>query len=94
MIAVDTNVLVAAHRVDAAVISISIPSGVWSVTVRVFDVRGRLVRDLQEGVLPAGEHRFVWRGEDEQGAAVASGVYVYRVDAPGIAASRKLVVAK
>ena len=64
------------------------------VRVRIFDVRGRLVRQLHSGTLPLGEHRFAWRGEDEQGAGVASGVYVYRVDAPGIATSRKLVVAK
>jgi FlgD Ig-like domain len=64
------------------------------VRVRIFDVRGRLVRDVQNGSLPAGDHRFVWRGENDQGASVASGVYVYRVDAPGLSTSRKLVVAK
>jgi hypothetical protein len=36
----------------------------------------------------------VWRGDDDQGQAVASGVYVYRLDAPGVAEARKLVVAK
>jgi hypothetical protein len=64
------------------------------VRLRIFDVRGRLVRELQGGALSAGEHRFVWRGDDDQGQAVASGVYVYRLDAPGVAEARKLVVAK
>jgi hypothetical protein len=63
-------------------------------TVRIFDVRGRRVRTLQEGTLAAGEHRVVWDGRDEQGTPVGSGVFLYRVDAPGISATRKLVIAK
>lgn len=64
------------------------------VAVSIFDVRGRRVRALQAGALAAGEHRFVWDGRDAQGNAVPSGVFLYRVDAPGIAETRKLVMAK
>jgi len=63
-------------------------------SVRIFDARGRRVRTLQAGELAAGEHRFVWDGRDEQGTPVASGVFLYRVDAPGIAETRKLVMSK
>lgn len=46
-----------------------------SVTVRVHDARGRLIRTLFAGVLPAGSHAWVWDGLDAQGRAVASGAY-------------------
>lgn len=44
--------------------------------VCVYDVFGRLVRRLDAGVLPAGGSGAVtWRGRDESGREVASGVY-------------------
>lgn len=62
--------------------------------ISIFDVRGRLVRVLQRGTLAAGDHRFEWNGRDERGQPVASGVFLYRVQAPGIAETRKMVLAK
>lgn len=62
--------------------------------VRIFDVKGRLVRELHHGAISQGETRFTWDGRSEAGSAVASGVYIYRVEAPGIAENRKMVLAK
>jgi hypothetical protein len=45
------------------------------VSVKIYSVRGELVRTLHEGVLPAGVHELVWDGRDGRGAASASGVY-------------------
>jgi hypothetical protein len=45
------------------------------VAVKIFSVRGELVRTLHDGVLPAGVHELVWDGRDDRGAASASGVY-------------------
>lgn len=67
---------------------------IGDVRLRIFDVRGRLVRTLQAGLLPAGEHRFRWDGTDAQRRAVASGIYIYRVEAPDLTTNGKLVVAK
>lgn len=53
------------------------------VAARIYDVRGRLVRDLQPGRLGAGAHRIDWDGRDERGATVATGVYLVRVQAGG-----------
>jgi len=52
--------------------------------VRVFDVDGRLVRTLTSDVLPAGEHEVIWRGDDELGCPVGSGVYFYRLESDGV----------
>lgn len=46
----------------------------------VYDVRGRRVRVLRDGFAAAGDHRIVWRGEDEQGRKLPSGMYVLRLE--------------
>ncbi len=45
-------------------------------TLRIVDVRGRLVRTLIDGWRPAGAHRAFWDGRDDSGRAAASGVYL------------------
>jgi cytochrome c peroxidase len=51
------------------------------VEVRVYDVAGRLIRDLGVRVLPAGEHVLAWDGTGDRGETVASGIYFHRVRA-------------
>ena len=51
-----------------------------SVTLRVFDVMGREVAVLVDGVLPAGAHEVAWDGTSDGGEAVSSGIYVYRIE--------------
>lgn len=56
------------------------------VMLRVFDLLGRAVKTLVDGDFPAtgGTPYFaLWDGTDESGRRVASGVYVYRMDAIG-----------
>lgn len=54
------------------------------VTLRVYDVGGRLVRTLLADVpLAAGEHAAAWDGRDGSGRTVAAGVYVCRLEAEG-----------
>ncbi|HEY2924997.1 MAG TPA: FlgD immunoglobulin-like domain containing protein [Candidatus Eisenbacteria bacterium] len=45
------------------------------VTLRVYDVAGRLVRTLIDGPMPAGVHRARWDGTDDRGRAARSGIY-------------------
>lgn len=49
------------------------------VKLHVFDVSGRLVRSLVDGLQPAGKHVVKWDGRDDRGNAVASGRYFYRL---------------
>ena len=62
------------------------------VTLRVYDVSGKLVRTLVDEVMGAGAHSAVWDGNDDAGRAAASGVYVTRLTAEGRTASRKNVL--
>lgn len=62
------------------------------VTLRVFDVRGRLVRTCVAGERQGpGEHRVAWEGTNESGARVAPGVYFARLDAGMQARTQRMV---
>jgi hypothetical protein len=64
------------------------------VSLRIYDVRGRLVRSLQEGVLPAGRHGFDWDGRDGAGQSAGSGVYFYRLRSRGTELTGRCVLVK
>jgi hypothetical protein len=49
------------------------------VQVRVFDLRGRVVTELQDGVLPPGAHTLSGDGRDRGGRAVPAGMYFCRL---------------
>jgi flagellar hook assembly protein FlgD len=57
----------------------------------VFDVGGRLVRELWAGERAAGRHELTWDGRDAAGRAVASGVYLARVSASGEERTARIV---
>jgi hypothetical protein len=62
------------------------------VTLRVYDIGGRLVRTLVDRTLPAGAHAEVWDGRDDAGSRVASGIYFYRLDAGSRSMTKKAVL--
>jgi hypothetical protein len=65
------------------------------VDLRVFDVRGRLVKTLAasgSGAFAPGIHTVQWDGRDDYGRRVASGVYFYKLQAGGRMATRKMVM--
>jgi hypothetical protein len=64
------------------------------VQVKIFDVSGRLVRTLADRMFEAGEHSLRWDGSDNDGRAVARGVYFTSVEYKGMAfkAAKKLTV--
>ena len=48
----------------------------------IYDMRGRLVRTLQDGLLDEGFHAVRWQGLDQSGRRVPSGVYIIRLTSP------------
>ena len=62
------------------------------VLLRVFNIKGELVRTLHNSVLGSGSHVVVWDGRDRRGKPVASGVYVYQLKAAESMMSRKMVL--
>ncbi|MBN1163185.1 MAG: T9SS type A sorting domain-containing protein [Candidatus Krumholzibacteriota bacterium] len=64
------------------------------VTLRIYDVSGRLVKILVEGVRDAGPHTITWNGLNEKGAEAASGVYFYRLETKDFVQTHKMVILK
>jgi hypothetical protein len=58
----------------------------------VYDVNGRCVRTLVDGMVTAGEHSIVWDGCGDDGAPVAAGVYFTKIQAAGLSDSRKAIL--
>ena len=56
--------------------------------LQIYNLRGQLVELIQPGMLPAGEHALRW-----DAAALSSGMYFFRLQAPdGIATGRLLLI--
>jgi hypothetical protein len=64
------------------------------VSLRIYDVAGRLVRTLIEEIMPQARHRMTWDGADNHGARVATGVYFLRLSAGDVVQTRKMVLIK
>ena len=64
------------------------------VTIRVYDVAGRSVRTLLDGVVEPGRHAAVWDGTNDSGEAVGSGIYFCTMEAPDFRDSRKMTLLK
>jgi hypothetical protein len=65
-----------------------------SVELQVFDLLGQTVRTLVAQELSAGTHQMLWRGVDDRGQQVSSGVYFYRLKAGGYTQMRRMLLLK
>lgn len=66
----------------SARISFSIPE-VGKTRLAIYDIRGRLIRVLLDGELPAGNHNEIWDGKSSEGRDAASGIYILKLDSKG-----------
>ena len=65
------------------------------VTIDVYNVAGKVVKTLLDTEVEAGAAGYVvWDGRAESGERCASGVYFYRIAAPGFTTSRKMIMLK
>jgi hypothetical protein len=62
------------------------------VVVRIYDVSGRLVKTLVDDTREAGLHRVTWDGVNKRGAAVSSGLYLYRMETKDFIETRKMLL--
>jgi hypothetical protein len=74
-------------------IAFSVPAR-QRVRLAIYDVTGRLVRELADRVFAPGNQFVVWNGRSDSGAAAASGAYFCRFEAEGSAAATKLLLLK
>jgi hypothetical protein len=62
-----------------------------AITLRVYDVQGRLVRTLEDDAFDAGRHQVTWDGKDEAGRGAPAGIYFYRLRTDREASVRRIV---
>ena len=70
-----------------------------TVTVRIYNVKGELIRSIDVGKQAAGaytsrQRAVYWDGKDDTGASAASGVYFYQLLADDFSETRRMVIIK
>jgi hypothetical protein len=64
------------------------------VQLSVFDLLGRKIRVLVDENQNQGMQQISWNGKDLRGKTVASGIYIYRLEAGDFVQSRKMILMK
>ena len=65
-----------------------------NISVRILDLRGRLVRELYSGTGTGDWQHVIWNGKTDQGTAAASGLYLIRLENGSQALSQRVVLAR
>ncbi len=65
-----------------------------SVRLTVFNILGQEVTTLVDQTQAAGNYTVQWNGRDQTGMPVASGLYLYRLELPDRAESRKMMLVR
>ena|GEM_PF-1583256 len=78
---------------SAGVIKLAIPAS-DRVSVKVFDVTGRLVEVLMDRPVEAGEHKITWDGTSGSGRRATSGIYFVRVETTRGFVTKKMVLSR
>lgn len=60
--------------------------------VQVFDLHGRLLKTLVDGVLPPGQHMMQWNHVHDAGGLPGPGTYLLRLEAGGVSRTKRFVV--
>ena len=64
------------------------------VTIKIYDVMGRNIRNLMNKKKSAGYHSIRWDANNDIGEGVAAGMYIYAIQAGEFRATKKMVLLK
>jgi hypothetical protein len=64
------------------------------VRLDIYNLRGRLVRELVNARQEPGRYRVLWDGRDNGGRSMASGAYVYRLEAGNFLSIKRMTLVK
>jgi hypothetical protein len=65
-----------------------------NVSIEIFNIRGQRVTTLLNENREAGNHHVVWKGTDDYGRNVGSGIYLYRMTTGDFSTTRRMVLMK
>jgi len=74
-------------------IKFSLPSE-GSAELSVYDLTGRRIRKLTEGIFSSGTSRIIWDGRDERDQGLSEGVYFVRFESKELATTQKVILVK
>jgi uncharacterized protein YegL len=69
-------------------------SRAYQVVIRIYNALGQLVRELVNQEQSPGWYRIVWNGKDNYGRGLASGVYIYTIQAGEFRHAKKMLLMK
>jgi hypothetical protein len=64
------------------------------VSIEIYNVKGQLVKTLLNDVKDAGSHSVIWNGKDNNGRAVSSGIYYYKMNTGKYSSTKKMIMMK
>ena len=62
--------------------------------IDIYNIKGQKVKSLVDDIYQAGEYNIIWKGNDDNGNNVGSGIYFYRMQAGEYVRVRKMVMMK
>lgn len=69
-------------------------AGPGTVRLQLFDLRGRLICTLADGIHGAGRHEVVWDGRDGAGRSLPSGTYIARMSSAAGVQNQKVTLVR
>ncbi|MFQ6002214.1 MAG: FlgD immunoglobulin-like domain containing protein, partial [Candidatus Zixiibacteriota bacterium] len=63
-------------------------------SLKIYNIRGELVRTLVDEPKEAGKYEATWDGKDEDGNQVASGIYFYQLRTNDYCQTKKMILVK
>ena len=63
-----------------------------NVTLRVYDISGKLVTTLVDEVQCSGDHSVIWDGRTSSGVAVSPGIYLYQLETGYTVSTREMIL--
>ncbi len=76
---------------DGVWVKYNLPTG-GPTRVAVFDLAGRMIKQLQYGFNEAGEHEIFWNTAGDNGSFADAGIYVVRIQSNNLSTTKKMVI--
>jgi hypothetical protein len=74
-------------------ITFSVPQET-KVKLKIYNLKGQLVRQLCDDTLPRGQHKLIWDSKDDYGKPTGSGLYLIRMETRDKIITRKAMMLK
>jgi flagellar hook assembly protein FlgD len=69
-------------------------SGPENISIKIFDVSGQLVKEINKEHNQAGEYEVIWDGSNNNREKISSGTYFYQIQAGHFVQAKKMILLK